>query len=50
MRKRAAITWDEIAKWAIVLILLIILIVFIAKSTGVLDKLWEQIKNIFRGY
>jgi len=48
MEKKATLTWDEIAKWVFVLILLIILLIFIAKSTGILDKLWEQIKGVFR--
>jgi len=46
--KKASITWDEIGKWALVLLLLIALVIVIAILSGNARMLWDKIASIFQ--
>ncbi len=48
MNRKGDIAWDEIGKWALVLLLILILLYIIFKVKNTTGGLWENIKNIFR--
>ncbi|MEM4336439.1 MAG: hypothetical protein QXG86_00345 [Candidatus Woesearchaeota archaeon] len=45
---KASITWDEIAKWVIILLLIIALIVIITILSGNASDLWNKLASILQ--
>jgi len=46
--KKATMAWEEIAKWVIVLALLIALIVLVIIFSGGTSAVWEKIASVLR--
>ncbi len=46
--KKASMAWEEIGKWILVLALVVVLLVVIGSITGVGNKMWDGLANLFR--
>jgi len=46
--KRASITWDELAKWVIFILLAIILLVVVVMFFSGSSGIWERIASVLR--
>lgn len=46
--KKATLAWEEIGKWILVLALLVILLIAIGVITGVGDRIWGALADLFR--
>jgi len=48
MMKKATIAWDEIGKWALILLLIVALVIVVAILSGSAHDLWDKIASIFQ--
>lgn len=48
MNKKADVEWDQVIKWALVILLLIALFMAIAVITGSMNRMWDALANLFR--
>jgi len=46
--KKSSLHWDEIGKWALALLLLLIVLIAIGLITGSLGRVWDKVINLFR--
>jgi phosphotransferase system glucose/maltose/N-acetylglucosamine-specific IIC component len=46
--KKSSLQWDEIGKWALALMLIIVVLIAIGLITGSLGRLWDKVGGLFR--